>query len=157
MEGDFGNYGEIVSPSDFCDCCSDSCKGSILKSSTDDCSFLIGETKKDEYDSWKFGWDDESNMFCILSQKTSKRLSISNSFSIGCSRKGVCGVWCRKDCELSKFYICCRDSSILFSKSDFSSVCGTGKGVYESKSGNEYYENCGQCGWKFDSEEVNPH
>ena len=46
-------------------------------------------------------------------------------------------VWCGKDCELSKFWICCWDSSmssILFFKSNFSSVGGTEKGVYESKS-----------------------
>ena len=45
---------------------------------------------------------------------------------------------------------------ILFFKSDISSVGGTGKWVYESKSGNIYYENCGQDGWKFDSGEMNP-
>ena len=42
-------------------------------------------------------------------------------------------------------------ASILFSKSDFSSVGGTGKEVYEPKLGNELCENCGQGGWEFDS------
>ena len=42
-------------------------------------------------------------------------------------------------------------ASKLFSKSDFSSVGGIGKGVYESKLENEYFENYRQGGWKFDS------
>ena len=48
-------------------------------------------------------------------------------------------------------------ASILLSKLDFSLVSGTGKRVYESKSGKEYCENCGQGGRQFDSGEVNPH
>jgi len=48
-------------------------------------------------------------------------------------------------------------ASILLFKLDFSSVGGTGKGVYESKSGNEYCKNYGQSGLKFNSREVNPH
>ena len=48
-------------------------------------------------------------------------------------------------------------ASIVLSKLDFSSVGGTGKGGPESKLGNKYYENYGQCGEKFDSGEVNPH
>ena len=141
----------------FCGCCSNSRKGTILKSSIDGSSFWIGETEKDEYDSWKFGWNDESKMFwncCLVSWKTSILFSNLDFSSIGCYREGVYGVWCGKECELSNFWIYCWDSSmasILFSKSDFSSVGGTGKGVYESKLGNEYCENCGQDGWKFDS------
>ena len=41
-------------------------------------------------------------------------------------------------------------ASMLLSKLDFSSVGGTEKGGYEAESGNEYCENCGQGGWKFD-------
>ena len=37
-------------------------------------------------------------------------------------------------------------ASILFSHSDFSSMGGPGKGVYEAKSGNEYCGDCGQGG-----------
>jgi len=37
-------------------------------------------------------------------------------------------------------------ASILLSKLNFSSVGGIGKGVYESKLGNEYCENYGQGG-----------
>ena len=54
----------------------------------------------------------------------------------------------------------CRLASILFSSSDFSSIGGSRKRVYEAKLGTEYYENyenCGKGGWKFDSGEVNPH
>ena len=39
----------------------------------------------------------------------------------------------------------------LLSDDDFSSIGGSGKGVYESKSGSEFCENCGQDGWKLDS------
>jgi len=37
-------------------------------------------------------------------------------------------------------------ASILFSRSDFSSMGGPEKGVYEAKSGNEYCVNYGQGG-----------
>ena len=74
---------------------------------------------------------------------------------MGCSREGVYKVWWGNDCDL--FWIRCWNSSmasILFCISDFSSIGGSGKGVCEA----EYEkEDGGQGGWKFDSEEVNPH
>ena len=51
-------------------------------------------------------------------------------------------------------------ASILFSNSDFSSMGGPEKGVYQTKLGNgdcRNCENCGQGGEKLDSGEVNPH
>ena len=51
--------------------------------------------------------------------------------------------------EATIFSNCCSasiTSSKLLSNDDFSSIDGSWKGVYESKSGNEYCENCGQDG-----------
>jgi len=50
----------------FCDYCSDSRNSSLFIFRMDDCSFWIGVTEKDEYDSWKFSWDDGPIYFEIV-------------------------------------------------------------------------------------------
>ena len=91
MEVDFENYGKIVSPSDFVIAARTHARFLYSNSVLMVVHFELVRLEKMSRTE-NFGLDDESNIFFILSQKTFKHLSNSNSSSIGCARKGICGV-----------------------------------------------------------------
>ena len=72
-----------------------------------------------------------------------------NDFSLISSGKEIYEFWkfCGHD-EATMFSNCFGliISSKLLYNNDFSSIGGSEKGGYEAESGNEYCENCGQCG-----------
>ena len=76
-------------------------------------------------------------------------------FFFDCSGKELYEFWkfCRHDeaIRFSNYFWASIASAKVLYKDDFSSIGGSGKGGYEAKSENEYCENCGQRGWKFDA------
>ena len=73
-----------------------------------------------------------------------------NDFPLSCSGKELHEFWkfCGHDeaIRFSNYFWASITSSKLLTNDDFSSIGGSRKGVYESKSGSKYYENCGQDG-----------
>ena len=71
-----------------------------------------------------------------------------NDFSLIGSGKELYECWkfCRHDEAIlfSNCFWASIASSKVLCNDDCSSIGGSGKGVYESKLGNEYFENCGQ-------------